>query len=263
MISSSGPRLDRSAVDVGELFLRWHEHDDRTARDELIARYLPLARRLARRYVGAREPIEDLVQVASVGLVNAIDRFDPTVGAAFSSFAVPTILGELKRYFRDCGWSVHVARGAQEAALKVGKATERLSARTGRSPTAVQLAAYLEWSLDDVLEALETVAAHHATSLDSPCGDSDGDGAPITLGDSIGRVDPGFESVDAVLSVASAARQLSDRERRVLKLRFVDDRTQTQIAETIGVSQMQVSRILRGALERLSELAGGAELAST
>ncbi|MHB1568277.1 MAG: SigB/SigF/SigG family RNA polymerase sigma factor [Solirubrobacteraceae bacterium] len=244
-----------AGVDTAVLFQRWREHRDQAARDELVHRYLPLARKLARRYVGAREPLDDLVQVASLGLVNAINRFDPSIGTAFPSFAVPTILGELKRYFRDAGWSVHVPRGAQENALTVGRAAEKLSARVGRWPTAFELAEYLEWSLDDVLDALETGAAHHAASLDMPCtADAERDEA-TTLGDSLGKIDEGYERVVARVTIGSAVQELSDRERRVLKLRFIDDRTQTQIASEIGVSQMQVSRMLRAALARLSEIA--------
>src|SRR5579872_659822 len=148
-------------TDSHELFVQWQRHGDRRAREELIERFLPLARKLARRYAGPREPFEDLMQVASLGLVKAIDRFDVDRGAAFSSFAVPTILGELKRYFRDLGWSVHVPRGAQEQALKVQEAQERLTSRTGRPPTVNELAQYLELEVGDVLDALETAAAHH------------------------------------------------------------------------------------------------------
>src|SRR6202161_4027299 len=137
-------------MDTDELFARWQEHGDRRAREELVERFLPLARNLARRYAGAREPFDDLLQVASLGLVKAIDRFDIDRGAAFSSFAVPTILGELKRYFRDLGWSVHVPRGAQERALKVQEAQERLTTRTGRPPTVHELAEYLELAVEDV-----------------------------------------------------------------------------------------------------------------
>src|SRR5580693_6455993 len=155
-------------TDAAELFTRWQEHGDRSARDELVTRFLPLARKLARRYAGAREPFEDLLQVASLGLVKAVDRFDADRGTAFSSFAVPTILGELKRYFRDLGWSVHVPRGAQERALKVQEAQERLTTRTGRPPSVADLAEYLELSLEDVLDALEAAAAHHSASLDAP-----------------------------------------------------------------------------------------------
>src|ERR1700756_1199625 len=151
-------RLERAQrqAENNELFMRWHEHGDARAREELVERFLPLARNLARRYAGAREPFDDLLQVASLGLVKAIDRFDINRGAAFSSFAVPTILGELKRYFRDLGWSVHVPRGAQEQALKVEEAQQTLTTKTGRPPTVQELAEYLEMSIEDVLDALET-----------------------------------------------------------------------------------------------------------
>src|SRR5437588_1046047 len=160
-------------ADNERLFVRWRKFDDQSAREELVERFLPLARNLARRYAGAREPFDDLLQVASLGLVKAIDRFDIDRGAAFSSFAVPTILGELKRYFRDLGWSVHVPRGAQEQALKVQEAQERLTTKTGRPPSVNELAEYLELSIEDVLDALETAAAHHSASLDAPREDRD------------------------------------------------------------------------------------------
>jgi RNA polymerase sigma-B factor len=165
---------------------------------------------------------------------------------------VPTILGELKRYFRDLGWSVHVPRGAQELALKVEEAQQQLTSRTGRPPTVDQLAQYLELSMEDVLDALETAGAHHSTSLDAPRDDVDGEST--TLAEAFGEEDKHYELVDASVTIAVAARELSTRERRVLVLRFVEDMTQTQIADEIGVSQMQVSRILRRALSRLREL---------
>ena len=245
------PTATKSQIDSRELFARWQEHGDHRARDELVERFLPLARKLARRYTGAREPFDDLLQVASLGLVKAVDRFDPDRGTAFSSFAVPTILGELKRYFRDLGWSVHVPRGAQEQALAVEEAQQKLAARTGRSPSVQELAEFLEMSIEDVVEALEAAAAHHSTSLDVPRDDQDGEAG--TLADTFGKDDERFERVEATVTIAEAARELSSRERRVLALRFVKDMTQTQIADVIGVSQMQVSRILRRALTRLSE----------
>jgi RNA polymerase sigma-B factor len=244
--------LTLTRTDSAELFVLWQQHHDQRARDELVERFLPLARKLARRYAGAREPIDDLVQVASLGLVKAVDRFDTSRGTAFSSFAVPTILGELKRYFRDLGWSVHVPRGAQELALKVEEAQQQLTSRTGRPPTVDQLAQYLELSMEDVLDALETASAHHSTSLDAPRDDVDGEST--TLAEAFGEEDKHYELVDASVTIAVAARELSTRERRVLVLRFVEDMTQTQIADEIGVSQMQVSRILRRALSRLREL---------
>src|SRR5205085_11108988 len=240
-------------TDNQELFRRWQKSSDQRARDELVDRFMPLARNLARRYAGAREPFDDLLQVASLGLVKAIDRFDIERGAAFSSFAVPTILGELKRYFRDLGWSVHVPRGAQEQALKVQEAHERLTTKTGRPPTVNELAEYLELSVEDVLDALETAAAHHSTSLDAPREDRSS-GESGSLVDGFGEEDSRYELVDETVTISVAARKLSARERRVLALRFVNDMTQTQIAQEIGVSQMQVSRILRRALNRLREL---------
>lgn len=221
----------------------------------MVARFLPLARKLARRYNGAREPFDDLLQVASLGLVKAIDRFDTSRGTAFSSFAVPTILGELKRYFRDLGWAVHVPRGAQERAVKVEEAQQRLGTRRNRAPTVPELAEYLELSIEDVLDALETARAHHASSLDAPY--DDGEGESGTIVDSFGAEDPSLKSADERVTIALAAGQLPAREREVLVLRFVQDMTQTQIAEQVGVSQMQVSRILRRAIAHLSEIAAG------
>lgn len=240
-------------ADANELFARWQEQHDSRARDELVRRFLPLARKLARRYSGAREPFEDLLQVASLGLVKAVNRFDPSRGTAFSSFAVPTILGELKRYFRDLGWALHVPRGAQERAIKVEDGQQQLSSRTGHAATIPELAQYLEMSIEEVLESLETSRAHHTASLDAP--HDDGDGETGTLADSFGVLDSTLQLVDEKVTISAAARQLSQRERRVVLLRFVEDLTQTEIAERIGVSQMQVSRILRRALARLAELA--------
>jgi RNA polymerase sigma-B factor len=241
-----------------ELFVAWQEHGDMRAREELVERFLPLARKLARRYAGPREPFEDLMQVASLGLVKAVHRFDIGRGTAFSSFAVPTILGELKRYFRDLGWSVHVPRGAQELALRVEAAEQQLTSRTGRPPRVNELAEFLELSVEDVLDALEVANAHHSTSLDAPREDGEEESGALVY--TIGAEDRHYELVDASVTISSAARALSARERRVLRLRFVDDLTQTQIADEIGVSQMQVSRILRRALARLRELTESDEL---
>src|SRR5437764_4374136 len=242
-------------VDSDKLFVRWQKSGDQRARAELVNRFLPLARNLARRYAGAREPFDDLLQVASLGLVKAIDRFDTERGAAFSSFAVPTILGELKRYFRDLGWSVHVPRGAQEQALKVQEAQERLTSRSGRPPTVNELAEYLELEVEDVLDALETAAAHHSASLDAPREDREDESGSLV--DVFGAEDGRYELVEEATTISVAARELTPRERRVLALRFAGDMTQTQIAREIGVSQMQVSRIPRRALTPLPELTPG------
>jgi RNA polymerase sigma-B factor len=254
----SQPLSALQTISSDELFIRCNRDQDRHARDELVTRFLPLARKLARRYAGSRESIDDLVQVASLGLVKAVDRFDPTRDIAFSSFAVPTILGELKRYFRDLGWSVHVPRGAQEMALKVEQARHQLASRSGRSPSVHELAQFLEWSLDEVIEALEAGSAHHSVSLDAPTDDREGEIG--TLAQSLGGDDERLETVEDRVTVAEAIRTLPARERRVLYLRFVEDLTQTQIAEQVGVSQMQVSRILRRSITQLQDLTDAAAL---
>ena len=259
MITDAAIRSD-DCLPVGraeteQLFGRWQRERDPRAREELAARFLPLARKLARRYGGSREPFDDLLQVASLGLIKAIDRYDADRGTAFSSFAVPTILGELKRYFRDLGWAVHVPRGAQELAVKVEEVNHRLTARHGRPPSMQALAQYMELPLEDVLDALETARAHHATSLDAPHDDSDGKSGSLV--ETFGRPDGRLISAEDRLTVCAAARTLSQREREILCLRFVEDLTQSEIAARVGVSQMQVSRILRRSVARLRELADG------
>ncbi len=240
-----------------ELFLVWHDDGDRGAREELVRRHLSLARKLARRYIRTQEPFDDLFQVASLGLVKAIDRFDPNRGTAFSSFAVPTILGELKRHFRDKGWSVHLPRGLQELVLRVQDAEAQLSARTGRSPTVLEVAQYLSVETEQVLEGLEAIAAHQAASLDAPI-DTDTIDEPSTRYDAVGNDDEHYALIDTSLSLAMAVRRLGAADRDVFILRFGHELKQREIAERIGVSQMQVSRILRRITAQLGDdLAGG------
>ena len=241
-----------NAVDVVELFRRWRLHKDRHARDQLIEQYLPLARKLARRYAASTEPYDDLVQVASLGLVKAVERFDPDRGFAFTSFAVPTILGELKRYFRDTGWALHVDRGAQERARRVLDAQQKLSTQSGRPPTIVQLAQYVEMTDEEVLEALQTAEAYDAVSLDAPMQGDDEPGASRL--DGVGVADDRLALVDAQATIFGAAKRLPERERQILFLRFGQDLTQSEIANRVGVSQMQVSRLLRRSVQRLREL---------
>ena len=187
------------------------------------------------------------MQVASIGLLGAIDRFDPERGREFTTFAVPTITGELKRYYRDHGWAMKVMRGDKERVLTLIRAKEELSARRGHAPTPLELAEHTGIALDAVLDALELAVAARPSSLEEPAG---ADGEPGALGASLGGEDPELELVESRDVVASSVRTLTPRERRVLYLRFVDDLTQTEIGEAIGVSQMQVSRILRDSLER-------------
>ncbi len=248
------PRRATYETDLPQLFRRWQRDRDAAARDVLVSRFMPLARSLARRYDRSSEPFEDLLQVASLGLIKAIDRFDIDRGHAFASFAVPTILGELKRYFRDSGWAVHVPRGPQERALKVEQARQHLTTATGRPPTVYELAEYLELSTEDVLAALAAAQAYDALSLDAPR-PSDNGGASTSYGEQFGAEEEGYALIEASVTVADALSHLPERERRVLHLRFVEDLTQTEIAERIGVSQMQVSRLLRRSLEQLRILA--------
>jgi RNA polymerase sigma-B factor len=236
------------------LFERWQTHGESAAREALLERYLPLARSLARRYGRSSEPFEDLVQVASLGLLKAIDRFDAERGSPFQSFAVPTILGEMRRYFRDSGWAVHVPRGAQERALKVRDAQERILNERGESPTVNQLAEYVELGTEEVLDAMQAIRAYETVSLDAPR--PGGEDESSSFGDWIGSDDERYELVELDATVASALGELPPRDRLVLRLRFVEDLTQTEIAEQIGISQMQVSRLLRRALEQLRTLTG-------
>jgi RNA polymerase sigma-B factor len=226
-------------------FTAWQRERDKRARDLLVARYMPLARSLARRYVSVGEPLDDLVQIASYGLLGAIDRFDPARGVRFSSFAVPTILGELRRYIRDFGWGVHVPRGAQEQAMEVEQAIRQLTAGARREPTIPDLATHLGWSVETVLDAMQVSAGRRPSSLDLP---ADGQGDERSLADRLGSADTGFARVDERLSIASGLPHFA---RDVVRLRFVEDLTQTEIAARTGISQMQVSRILRQSLDQL------------
>jgi RNA polymerase sigma-B factor len=236
------------------LFARYHREGDPGARAELVDRFLPLAHRLARRYERSSEPLEDLTQVASLALLKAIDRFDPDRGDAFTSFAVPTILGELKRYFRDTGWSVHMPRGMQERVLAVDTAVECLSREMGHSPSPQQVALKLEMPVEQVLEAMEATAAYSTTSLDSPR--RGGEEELGTIGDSLGEVDDSFEMIEDSATIARGIKTLPARERTILYLRFAEGLTQAQIAECMEFSQMHVSRLIRRAIDRVRLVSG-------
>jgi RNA polymerase sigma-B factor len=251
-ITSHSPSAGRPLPE--SLFDRYKRDGDPSARDALAQHFLPLARSLARRYSHTSEPYADLVQIASLALVKAIDRFDPQRGAPFEAFAIPTILGELRRYFRDSGWSVHVPRGAQERARAVRDANEHLLNRDGRSPTAHEIAVYLELSEEDVLDGLQAAQGYAAASLDAPRGGVEtGD---VTVEDELGAEDDGYELVAARLAAVEVLRSLPDDEQRLLRLRFAKEMTQSEIGAELGVSQMQVSRLLRRSLARLRMLAG-------
>jgi RNA polymerase sigma-B factor len=249
-IDRDGP--EQSALEVRRLFAR-ARRGDATARAALIERFLPLARQLARRYARSSEPFDDLMQVASLGLVKAVDRFDNDRGVSFSTYAVPTILGELKRHFRDTGWSVHVPRSLHERALCVQRGERALANRLGRSPRVTDIAQELEMTVEQVLEALDAAQAHDALSLDAP--QEGREGERESLASSIGETDERYDLVECGTTIEASIHHLPARDRRVLELRFGHDMTQSQIAERIGVSQMQVSRIIRRSVERLRELA--------
>jgi RNA polymerase sigma-B factor len=232
-----------------ELFARARTDGDAHARELLIERYLPLARRLARRYQHTDEPIEDLVQVASIGLLKAVDRFDCSRQVMFSSYAVPTILGELKRHFRDRTWSVRVPRDLQELALRVDQMVTRLSLGQRRSPSVGEIARVVDVSEEQVLEALEAMGSYRASSLDAPR--SSRDEETQSVAETLGSDDSGFERAEERATLDLLMTRITERERIVLRLRFRDDLTQAEIGERIGVSQMQVSRLIRQALARL------------
>ena len=235
-----------------QLFARYRSSGDLAARDALVERFLPLAKRLAQRYYRGAEPLEDLVQVASLGLLKAIDRFDPERGAAFSSFAVPTIAGELKRHFRDKGWALKVPRDLQELAQRVDRTTDRLIHELGRAPTADDIADALGITLEQVLDAREAATAYRADSLDRPAGD-DQDASRVV--DTLGAHESGYVQAENSATLEAMVSVLSDREQEVLRLRFAEDLTQSEIGRRVGLSQMHISRLLRQAVARLRETA--------
>lgn len=224
---------------------------DQRAVNALVEQHVPLARRIAGRYAGRGEPLEDLVQVAMLGLVKAAQRFDPAVGNDFPRYAVPTILGELRRHFRDACWAVRVPRGLQELALRVQGSTDQLSRELGRSPTVAEVARLLDVTEDEVLEALEATSAYSATSLDAPAMKAEPDGP--TIGERLGDDENMIEGVEAREAVRKVLAQLPPRERRMLTLRFFGERTQREIAEELHISQMHVSRLLTRTLTRLRD----------
>lgn len=230
--------------------------DDNEKR-ELVLQHLPLARRLAQRYASTPSAVDDLTQVAYLGLVKAVDRFDPTREVSLASFAIPTILGELKRWFRDTRWAAHVPRELQERALKVERTLAELTTMLGHSPTPAELAEHMGLEVEQVLEAREVTRRADAWSLDAPLGRlaDDGDG---TLVDTVGSTDDGYETVEDVAAIRPLISMLSARERLVLELRFGQDLSQREIGERVGVSQMHVSRIIRRALREMRDAAEAA-----
>ncbi len=242
---------EREHVIVAELARLPEDDPQRKAlRDELVTMNLPLVDHLARRFRERGEAHEDLVQVGTVGLIKAVDRFVAERGVEFSTYATPTIVGEIKRHFRDRGWSVRVPRRLQEMRLAITRSTQELSQQTGRSPTVADLAAHIGATEDEVLEGLEAAQAYATTSLDAGTS-SDGDES-LSLGDTLGSEDSALEHVDNWETLKPLLEKLDDRERRIIELRFGNEElTQSQIAEDVGISQMHVSRILAKTLAQL------------
>lgn len=236
------------------LLRRYARTRDQSLKDQLAQRFLPLARSLALRYRSGSEPLDDLIQVASLGLIKALDGFDPDRGrGSFTAYAVPTILGELRRHFRDRVWGLHLPRGLQERTMEVSDASQELSDALGRSPTVGQISARLDVSEEEVSEALAADEARHTLSLDAPRSREDAESAPAV--ETVGKPEPGYEAVESQLAVADA--KLDQRERLVLRLRFERDLNQYEIGGIMGVSQMHVSRIMRGALRKLVDAVRG------
>ena len=231
------------------LLRRYHEHGDLAAREQLIEQYMSLVRSLARRYSYRGEQLEDLVQIGAIGLIKAIDRFDLDRGVELTTYATPNIIGEIKRHFRDKGWSVRVPRGLQELNVQLSRLIEQLTVQLGRSPTISELAKAASVEEEEVLEALETGQAYATLSLSAPAGAEDGD--ELDPLESLGVLEHEYEVSEDRAVLAPGLKVLDERERRILHLRFFKGLTQSQIAAQVGISQMHVSRLIRRSLERM------------
>jgi RNA polymerase sigma-B factor len=236
-------------VETRELLRAYHEGGDARARDRLIEQHLPLARALAGRYAGRSEQLDDLVQVASIGLIKAIDRFDVSRGVELTTYAIPTIIGELKRHFRDKGWSAHVPRRLKELSLQLSRLVEELSAKQGRSPTVAELAKAAGTNEEEIVEALEVGQAYSALSL-STANDDDSGVDPLSA---LGQTEDGFETSDDRVLLQPGFRALDERERKIMTLRFYAGLTQSEIAQEVGISQMHASRLIRRSLDKMRE----------
>ena len=234
-----------------ELFRLYKEKGDEEARDQLIVSHLNLVRFLASKFKNRGEPLDDLVQVGTIGLIRAIDRFDPERGLEFTTYATPTILGEIKRHFRDKGWSIRVPRRLQELSAKVNQATDELTVELQRSPSVEEIAAKLGVGAEEILEAMESSGAYTSVSLEAG-GSSEDDEAPALI-DRLGSVDEDLDASDDRMVIDDAIRDFSPREQEIVRMRFIDGLTQVEIAKRLGVSQVQVSRLLRRTLRKIQD----------
>jgi RNA polymerase sigma-B factor len=240
------------------LLRRYHEHGDLQAREQLIEQYMSLVRSLARRYSYRGEQLDDLVQIGSIGLIKAIDRFDIDRGVELTTYATPNIIGEIKRHFRDRGWAVRVPRGLQELNVQLSKLIEQLTVQLGRSPTIPELAKAASVEEEEVLEALESGRAYSSLSLSSGGGTEDGE--ELDPLESLGEIEHQYEVSEDRAVLAPGFKVLDDRERTILHLRFFEGLTQSQIAQQVGISQMHVSRLIRRALEKIRDEIAADEL---
>ena len=230
-----------------DLLRRYHEEGDATAREVLVERHLPLVRSLARRYAGRGESLDDIEQVGAIGLLKAIDRYEMSREVALTTYATPNVVGEIKRHFRDKGWAIRVPRALQELNGKMGPTIERLTSKLGRSPSIAEIAAEFKTTTEQVLEALEAGSAYAPLSLSAPPGGED----ELDPLETIGTEDAEYERTEDRTSLEPALAALPEREREILRMRFEEGLTQTQIAERVGISQMHVSRLIRRSLERM------------
>jgi RNA polymerase sigma-B factor len=231
-------------TDVAALLVAYHRDGDLDARDRALVELMPLVRALASRYAGRGEPLEDLVQVGSIGLIKAVDRFDVDRGVDFPSYAVPTIVGEIRRHFRDKAWAMHVPRRLKELSLRLSRILDQLTNELGRSPTIAELAAAAGVEEEEAIDALDSMNAYSTRSLDAPFDDASDD----SLSEKLGRDEIGYAEVEDGTLLATGLEALDERERQIVELRFFEELTQSQIASEIGISQMHVSRLLRRAL---------------
>ncbi|MFL5840920.1 MAG: SigB/SigF/SigG family RNA polymerase sigma factor [Thermoleophilaceae bacterium] len=241
---------DLQSESENTLLDRWRRRGDEAARAELVNRFMPLVRTLARRYSYTSEPLDDLVQVGSVGLLHALSRYDPHAGSSFQAYAVPTIVGELRRHFRDTAWSVHLPRSLQERTRDVQVAVTHLSGTLGRSPTISEIAERIGATSEQVIEAMEARMAYRVESLDAPAEPGD----DRDQWRRAGAIDAGFETAEQAAVLARALKALSERERALVRLRFEEDLSQSEIGRKLGISQMHVSRLLRRALARMETI---------
>lgn len=246
-------RSIRDKQKTKELFKRYKETGDEQAREQLVLAHLNLARFLASKFKNRGESLDDLVQVATIGLIKAIDRFDISRGLEFTTFATPTIMGEIKRHFRDKGWSVRVPRRLQELSAKVTQVSDKLTEKLQRSPSVDEIAQALGVSVDEVLEAMESAHAYTSVSLDVPQGDDDDGTQSSTVIDKYALVDEDLESSDDRIVLEQAIKDFSEREQQIIRMRFLEGFTQVEIAQKLQISQVQVSRLLRKTLQKFQE----------